>query len=233
MNMFNLIKQMYDFSEANPEKIKSYHWALYITAVEKCNRLGWKEKFGLPTDQMMELSGITHRKTYYKARQELVDWGFIKTITLSKNHNSATIISIIEKSLVKREYDERASLEDSTTCSDSTPECNHNRSDSTLIIRPNNTTKDNIEFKNNNTNSDFLKNLIVENKDLLEMLSKTATIKNSEVKQIDIFLAEKFASKDFLKWNNENDLFKHYMNWFAKRNTPQTINHNLQKAERR
>ncbi len=231
--MFNLIKQMYDFAESYPEKIRSYHWALYITTVEKCNRLGWKEKFGLPTDQMMELTGITHRKTYYRARQDLMDWGFIKIVTLAKNHNSATIISIIEKTPVNTKQSLSLILDDSKLKSRDLQVQSLWENSSELIIRPYKTSKDNQDFKDNFNNKSFCKNLILENTELLNILSKNSIQPNSEIKLIDIFLEEKFASRDFLNWKDGNDLFKHYMNWFSKQKGKDLYRDNIQKAERR
>jgi hypothetical protein len=45
--------------------------------------LGWKEEFGFPTDIAMEALGIKNHKTYIKALQDMVDWGFIKWIQKS------------------------------------------------------------------------------------------------------------------------------------------------------
>jgi len=49
MDYFKLTRAFWDFAFENPEKIKPNHCAMYLFIVEHCNRLGWKEKFGLPT----------------------------------------------------------------------------------------------------------------------------------------------------------------------------------------
>lgn len=230
MNMFNFIKQMYDFAESKPEIIRPYHWALYITIIEKCNRLGWKGKFGLPTDQMMELSGIAHRKTYYKARMDLENFGFIKIVTFAKNHNSATIISLIQKYPVNARQTSNEFSEGNLSSSSSLQLQNLSDDGSALIIRPYKTSKD---FIDNINNMNFCKNLLLKNKDLMEILAKKSAQPNLEIKLIDIFLGEKFASRDFLNWKDENDLFKHYMNWFSKQAGKDVLKNNIQKAERR
>ena len=62
--------------------------------MEHCNRLGWKEKYGFPSQMTMEAIGIKKHQTYIKYFRELVEYGFIKLIQESKNQYSANIISI-------------------------------------------------------------------------------------------------------------------------------------------
>jgi len=56
--------------------------------------MGWKQKFGLASSQAMEATGIKSKATFYKAFNDLVEWGFIKVIVKSKNQNTANIISL-------------------------------------------------------------------------------------------------------------------------------------------
>ena len=84
----------FNFCFEHPEKVKPIHHALYLYTVEMNNRFGWKEKFGLPTDSTMEVLGIKHYKTYTKALNDLIDWGFISLIQKSKNQFTANIIAL-------------------------------------------------------------------------------------------------------------------------------------------
>jgi hypothetical protein len=94
MDVFKLSRTWFDFSFENPEKIKPNHSALYFFCIEHCNRLGWKEKFGLPTTMAKEAIGISSYNTYIQTLNDLIDWGFIKLIEKSKNQYSSNIIAL-------------------------------------------------------------------------------------------------------------------------------------------
>ena len=94
MNGYDLSKKWFDFCFVNPEKVKPIHTALYFFAVEHCNRLGWKEKFGLPTEMCKEALGVRSWHTYISAFNDIVDWGFFILIERSKNQYSSNIIAL-------------------------------------------------------------------------------------------------------------------------------------------
>jgi len=94
MNGYELSRNWFDFCFDNPEKIKPIHSAIFYFAVGHCNRLGWKEKFGFPSQMTMEALGIKNWRTYSKAFNNLVDWGFFIIIQRSKNQYSSNIISL-------------------------------------------------------------------------------------------------------------------------------------------
>ncbi|WP_299116891.1 hypothetical protein [uncultured Winogradskyella sp.] len=94
LNSYELSRQWFDFSFENPEKVKPNHTAIYFFIIEHCNRLGWKERFGLPTTMAMEALGIKSYNTYIKCFNDLVEWKFIKLIEKSKNQYSSNIIAI-------------------------------------------------------------------------------------------------------------------------------------------
>jgi len=94
LNGYSLSRQWFDFCFENPEKINTNHTALYFFAIEHCNRLGWKKKFGLPTTMAMEAIGIKSYNTYKKTITDLVSFGFIKMIEVSKNQYSSNIVSL-------------------------------------------------------------------------------------------------------------------------------------------
>ncbi|PQJ23364.1 hypothetical protein [Tenacibaculum sp. SG-28] len=96
MNSYDLSRQWFDFSFENPEKVKPIHTAIYFFVIDRCNRLGWKEKFGLPTDMAMEALGIRSYKTYKPALLNLIEWGFIEMVQESKNQFTASIIALVK-----------------------------------------------------------------------------------------------------------------------------------------
>lgn len=95
MNSYELSKNWFNWCFENPEKISTNHTALYFYIIDHCNRLGWKEKFGLPSEMAKEAIGIKSYKTYIKALNDLIDWGFIKLIQKSSNQYTANIIAIV------------------------------------------------------------------------------------------------------------------------------------------
>lgn len=94
INGYSLSRQWFDFCFENPEKIRPNHIALYFFIIEHCNRLGWKDKFGLPTTVTMEAIGIKSYNTYKKTLEELISFGFVEMIEKSKNQYSANIIAL-------------------------------------------------------------------------------------------------------------------------------------------
>ena len=96
MNGYELSRAWFNFCFDNPEKIKPSHSAIYFFAIEHCNRLGWKEKFGFPSQMVMEAIGIKNWRTYSKALNDIVEFGFIEMIETSKNQYSSNIIAIVK-----------------------------------------------------------------------------------------------------------------------------------------
>ena len=95
MNGYELSRGWFDFCFENPEKINPNHTAIYMFAIEHCNRLGWKKKFGFPSQMTMDALGIKKHQTYIRYFNDLVDWGFFDLIEKSKNQYSSNIISLI------------------------------------------------------------------------------------------------------------------------------------------
>lgn len=92
---YDLSRNFWNWAFDNPEKISPNHAAIYFFAIEHCNRLGWKEKFGFPSQMTMDAIGIKKHQTYIKYFNDLVEYGFFKLIQKSKNQYSANIISLI------------------------------------------------------------------------------------------------------------------------------------------
>lgn len=96
MNSYDLSRAWFNYCFDNPEKIRPIHTAIYMFSIEHCNRLGWKEKFGFPSQMVMEAIGVKNWRTYSKALADLVEWKFIIMIETSKNQYSSNIIAIVK-----------------------------------------------------------------------------------------------------------------------------------------
>lgn len=94
INGYQLSRSWFDFCFDNPELINPNHTAIFMFAIEHCNRLGWKEKFGFPSKMTMDALGIKNHHTYIRYFNDLVDWGFFKMVQKSTNQYSANIISL-------------------------------------------------------------------------------------------------------------------------------------------
>lgn len=94
INGYALSRAWFDFCFENPELISPNHTAIYFFAIEHCNRLGWKNKFGFPTQMAMDAIGIKKHQTYIKYFNELCEFGFVKLVQKSSNQYSANIISL-------------------------------------------------------------------------------------------------------------------------------------------
>jgi hypothetical protein len=121
---YEISRAWWDFAFANPERIKPVHSALLFFAIEHCNRLGWKEKFGLPSQMAMEAIGIGSYNTYIPAFNDLCEWGFFTLIQKSKNQYSSSVIALsifdkatdkaLDKALIKHDTKHCESTEQST-----------------------------------------------------------------------------------------------------------------------
>lgn len=94
INSYKLSRAWFDFCFENPDLINPSHTAIFFFAIEHCNRLGWKQKFGFPTQMAMDAVGIKRHQTFIKYLNDLVEWGFIKMVEKSKNQWSANVIMI-------------------------------------------------------------------------------------------------------------------------------------------
>lgn len=128
MNSYELSRNWFDWCFENPEKISPNHSALYFFAIEHCNRLGWRKKFGFPTEMVKDAIGIKSYNTYIKTLNDLVSWGFIEMIERSKNQYSSNIIALsnfdkalnkaLDKAIVKATQKQRESTGESNSSID-------------------------------------------------------------------------------------------------------------------
>jgi hypothetical protein len=123
MNGYELSRKWFDWSFENTDLISPTHTAIYFFAIDHCNRLGWKEKFSLPTHYAMEAIGIKKVQTFTKHLDDLVKWGFIEMVQKSKNQYTANIITLksgmpkngnaLDKAMVKHEVKQGKSMRQS------------------------------------------------------------------------------------------------------------------------
>lgn len=95
MSGYQLTSDFYAWCFENPEKVKPIHSAIYFFIVDRCNKMGWKKKFGLPTDMTMEAIGVKNYKTYINGLNDLIDFGFIFMVEKSRNQHTANIIELV------------------------------------------------------------------------------------------------------------------------------------------
>lgn len=93
---YSLSRQWFDFAFENPEKVTPTHGILWFWLIELNNRLGWKEKFGLPTAYSMDAIGVSNYRTYKKAMDDLIKWGFVILIAKAKNQHTASIVALVK-----------------------------------------------------------------------------------------------------------------------------------------
>jgi hypothetical protein len=120
MNGYELSRNWFDWCFENPEKINPNHSALYFFCIEHCNRLGWKEKFGLPTTMVMEAIGIKSYNTYIKTFNDLICFGFIDLIEKSRNQHSSNIIALSKNNKALDKALDKATVKHATKQSEST-----------------------------------------------------------------------------------------------------------------
>jgi hypothetical protein len=94
MNGYTLIREWYNYKFEHPSTVKAIHSDFYCFLVDRWNRLGQKEEFGLPTFVTMELLGIGSYNTYKKTLYDLVAFGFVKIVTESKNQYQSRVIAL-------------------------------------------------------------------------------------------------------------------------------------------
>ena len=93
---YELSRNWFDWCYENPEKISPTHTAMYFFIIEHWNRMGQKDKFGLPSEMTKDAIGVKNYKTFAKVFNNLIDWGFIKIVQKSKNQYSANIIALVK-----------------------------------------------------------------------------------------------------------------------------------------
>jgi hypothetical protein len=104
--------------------------------------LGWKEKFGLPSQMVMEAIGVKNWRTYSAGLNELIEFGFIKMIQISTNQYSSNIIAIVNFTKADTKALDKALQKHGTKQSQSTVSINKQLNNELL-------TNNNLDFVSN------------------------------------------------------------------------------------
>ena len=110
MNGYDLSREFFDWCSKNPEKSKPSMTALYFYLIDLCNRLGWKEKFGIPTDNAMQVLGIHSYKIYKELLNKLIENGFLEMVQESKNQYTSNIIALVKNAKATTKATTKASI---------------------------------------------------------------------------------------------------------------------------
>ncbi len=228
MDIYKLYRNFWDYAFDNPEKIKPNHVAIYSFAIEHCNRLGWKQKFGFPTSMVLEATGIKSYSVYKKTFDDLVKYGFINVIEYSKNQYSSNIIALKENNKANDKALNKALTKHTSKQSEST----HQSTDSIDKQIYNSTNKQvyNIEerkLKFAETLKDYLD---LYGKDMMNDFFKYWTEPNSTNSKLKFELQKTWSVKLRLeRWSKNNNNFKNLNNG----NKQQTADERLQEAKSR
>jgi hypothetical protein len=171
MNSYELSRAYFDWAFENPEKIKPMHTAIYFFAIEHCNRLGWKSKFGLPTSMAMEAIGVKSYKAYKECLDLLVKEGFITMVQKSTNQHSSNIVALNLKTKANTKALTKALSKHSTKQSQSSVESEVESNSS--INKPNNHEPNNQERENQKPPAQTLNLEIEDNRDLPEATGRS------------------------------------------------------------
>lgn len=225
MDIFKLNRYFWDYAFNNPEKIKPNHCAIYYFALEHCNRLGWKKKFGFPTSMVLEATGIKSYSVFKKTFDELVLFEFFEVIEYSKNQYSSNIIALKENYKALDKALDKASIKHVTKQSESIVQSTVQSIDSInkhiTNIQSYNITNNTPEIKNFG-DSDLDKNLIhsnilkFESLSWLESVSMQQKIPIEEIKnKIDEFFL--FLKTTQTEHKTKKAFLEHFINWLTKK----------------
>lgn len=103
MNGYNLTRNWFNYKFDNPGNMRAIHAEMYFYIIDLWNRLGQREKFGLPTDVTMQALEIGSYKTYKKTFEELVKYNFIIEISKSQNQYQSRIIALVKSAVSSAE----------------------------------------------------------------------------------------------------------------------------------
>lgn len=222
LDYYALMRNFWDFAFENPEVIKPVHCALYAFTVEHCNRLGWKQKFGLPASMVLDAIGIKSYSVYKKTFDELVDFGFIEVIQYSRNQHSSNIVALKEN--CKANYKAYSKANINHIAKHVTKHVTkHGEYSNTInsIIQDTNIPNTNIpeifNFGNdiidfNSSHAEILKN---ESQSWLESVSMQQKIPIEEIQtKIDEFVLFLKTTTDQHK--NKKAFITHFVNWLPK-----------------
>jgi hypothetical protein len=204
LNTFELSRKWFNYGFDNPDKIKPIHSAIYFFAIEHCNRLGWKRKFGFPSQMVMEAIGVRNWRTYSKGLNDLVDFGFIDIIETSKNQYSSNIIAIVKNTKAPTKALDKALQKHSTKQGQSTVSINKQTNKEQITI------------------NEQLKEDLFNSYQLIEAQMKVHnTSKKEIIKHLTHFWNIKYEGIE--TESSLNDIRKHFNNWLAKQDVKKVL----------
>jgi len=206
MNGYELSRNWWDFCFENPEKINPNHSAIYFFAIEHCNRLGWKSKFGFPTQMAMDAIGIKKHETYIKYFYDLCNWGFFILVQKSTNQYSSNIISLSNGITKNGKALGNAILKHVESTGESTWESNNS------IDKP--VTK-NLKHNKQSNNTSLASDVMIA---FNNISGKDLQLLDSRKKDIDSRIKENFTIEDFKiviehkwkQWGNDEKMSTHF-----------------------
>jgi hypothetical protein len=210
MNGYDLSRKYFAYKFENPNKLKSNHTELYFYIIDLWNRLGQKENFGLPTAVTMECLGVGSYNTYKKSLNDLIEFGFIKLVSDSKNQYQSKVIAIskIDKALDKATI--KALDKATIKALDKAPD--------SIDKQINNETKEQLNNKN-----DLFYNELILYESWLENVAmnfpKYPKFTIPEVKEKLLFFKNDCNNKLSIK-NNKKEFAQHFVSWFNLQEKP-------------
>lgn len=203
---YKLTRTWFDFKFDNPGKIKASHTELYFYIIDLWNRLGQKEKFGLPTAVTMECLGIGSYNTYKRNLNDLIDFGFILLIQESKNQHQSKVIALSKFDKATDKALDKAHIKAIDKATDDIDKQYNNEQKNNNIINNNNEIIQNFNF------SEILK---YESPEWLESVSMQQKITAEEIQnKIEEF--ELFLKTIEKKHQSKKEFVNHFINWLGK-----------------
>jgi hypothetical protein len=198
MESYNLSRNWFNWCFDNPDKITPTHTAVYFFAIEHCNRLGWKDKFGFPSQMAMEAIGVRSWHTYIKVFNDLVEWGFFILLEKSKNQYSSNIISLTDAYVKNNKAHDKA-LDKALTKHASKQQQSTHQSNDSIIKQTNNIT--NKQY--NNVEKEFSTFSDVSENSELKNVKEREKEKSCEKKEKDTSEYSQFVDAYFEFYKNQ------------------------------
>lgn len=105
--LFDYLKIFWAWVEQNPDKVKTFHIALYLAILHRANQSKWNPKLIIINSDYMALTAIHSPTSLIKTLNELEEFGFIKTEGRTPNQFHNRVISIpLNGTVVEREWNE-------------------------------------------------------------------------------------------------------------------------------